>query len=1176
LNHNTELLFRSFISNTILTKISFMKMKKRLLTMLCLSALLLWQSASYAQELTLARRNDRASEQRESIVRKQLKEVIQDLKKRFDVDFIYENNVLEGKKVSYTPQQNESFENLLSSVLSSVHLNYKKIDQRVYAIVPQTIEKKEKIKKEKDIMSITTQQEKFFLPAFSMTTLLPKFTLTRLEKRISGTVTSSEDNLPLPGVSILLKGTTTGTVTGADGKYSISVPDNGGTLVFSYVGYVVQEIAVGNSNTVNVTLLSDVTALEQIVVVGYGTQKREAITGAITTVSSKEVSALPVPNIAAALQGRVAGVTVTNNGSPGEAPIVRIRGIGSISFGSSPLYVIDGLPTGDLNSFDTRDIETVEVLRDASAAAIYGSRASNGVILITTKKGKRNAKLSVNLDSYWGVQTAWRQLDLLKRDDYVRYATALLTNAGNALPPRFSNFNQPIYAGSSQTFAQTDTDWQGAMFRSASIRQHTVSLSGGNEKSRFFASAGYFKQDGIMRGTAYERGNFRINSDHQISKRITFGQNLTVSYDSKFNENNPGGRTQIQNMMRMTPYIPVEDPTKLGGYGGAEGADASDPQNPVRAAAQDINNTQRMKFLGSAYVEVEIAKFLRYKFTGGLDYVSTRNYSFNPIYNEGFNARTPATIGDNRDLFFSPIFTNQLTFEKTFGKHNINAVAVAERQEFRFIGLSTGGNLSSNTIRELSGTTNQTSSGSRSEEVLVSYLGRVNYDYANKYLISASIRYDGSSKFAPGNKWGSFPSVSVGWRINQEEFMKDISQISELKLRASYGTLGFNGIGNYAWQVAISPNSFPIIGGNPTLGAFFDRLGNTDLKWEVTSMTNFGLDLGLFDNKITLAAEYYTRTTNDLILAQPIANSLGYAQPPVVNIGSMENKGLEFVLGYNNKFGDLNFNASGNISFINNKVLNLATENSSLFAGANGDFGSIDITRTVAGEPIQHFYGWKVAGIFQTQAEIDAAPRQSNAKPGDIRFVDSNGDGNINADDRVKLGSFLPKFTYGANFSLNYKGFDLTLFLQGVSGNQIYNGTKVIGQGMLRLFNSQTDVLNAWTPSNTNTNVPRAVNGDPNQNSRTSDRFLENGSYLRIKNFVLGYSVPSSALSSFTKSTLQSARVYFSAQNLLTITKYSGYDPEVGSRFNSTLTNGIDYGQFPQARTIMIGVQLGF
>ncbi|TAH22198.1 MAG: SusC/RagA family TonB-linked outer membrane protein [Cytophagales bacterium] len=1154
-----------------------MKMMQKLLKMFVISALLIWQTTLYGQELTLARHNAKAGSQQMILTaQKHLKDVIKDIKNRFGVDFIYENSLLEGKKVLYAPQKNDNFEHLLVEVLSSVELSYKKIDTKVYAIVPKKIDKMGLIKKGNALEENSQEQAQFFVPDFVLNTLSAKLDLTRIEKRITGTVTSSEDGQPLPGVSILVKGTGTGTVTDANGKYTISVPDNGVTLIFSYVGFTSQEIAVGSNSVVDVVLVTDVTALEQVVVVGYGSQKRETITGAISTVSAKEIVTLPVTNIASALQGRVAGVSVTNNGSPGEAPIVRIRGVGSISYATNPLYVIDGFPTGDLNSFDTRDIESVEVLRDASAAAIYGSRASNGVILITTKKGKRNAKLSVNVDSYWGVQTAWKQLDLLKRDDYVKYASALLSNAGNALPPRFANLNQPIFAGSSQTFAQTDTDWQGAMFRSAAIRQHTVSVSGGNEKSRFFASGGYFKQDGIMLGTGYERGNFRINSDHQISKRINFGQNFTVSYDSKFNENNPGGRTQIQNMMRMTPYIPIEDPNKLGGYGGAEGADASDPQNPVRAAVQDINNTQRFKFLGNAYIEIELAKSLRYKFTGGLDYVSARNYTFNPLYNEGFNSRNPASIGDGRDTYFSPIYTNQLTFEKTFGKHNINAVAVAERQEFRYIGLSTGGNFASNTIRELSGTTNQTASGSRSEEVLVSYLGRVNYDYAGKYLVSASIRRDGSSKFAPGNKWGNFPSVSVGWRINQEDFLKDVSQISELKLRASYGTMGFNGIGNYAWQVAISPNAFPVLGGNPALGAYFDRLGNTDLKWEKTAMTNIGLDLGLFDNKITLAAEYYIRTTNDLILQQPVANSLGYAQPPVVNIGSMENKGLEFVLGYNNKFGDLNFNATGNISFISNKVLSLATENSSLFSGSNGDFGGFDITRTVVGESIQHFYGWKTAGIFQSQAEIDAAPKQPNAKPGDIRFVDSNGDGTITADDRVSLGSFLPKFTYGANFSFNYKGFDLTLFLQGVSGNQIYNGTKVIGQGMLRLFNSQTDVLNAWTPSNTNTSVPRAVNGDPNQNTRTSDRFLESGSYLRIKNLVFGYAVPSSALDSFAKGSIKTARLYFSAQNLLTITKYTGFDPEVGSRFNNTLSNGIDYGQFPQARTIMIGVQLGF
>jgi TonB-dependent starch-binding outer membrane protein SusC len=1152
----------------------YMKMKHSLLTMLCLGAFVLWQADAGAQELTLARNNSKVARTGAPDEYRQLKGVVQDLKKRFGADFIYENNTLEGKSVVYDPTQQHDLEELLAELLPSVNLSYRKIDQKVYAIVPRPATSR-KAQAQGTDLALAEPQARVLVPTLSIGTLAPRLVLGQFDRRISGRVVSSEDNQGLPAVNILLKGTTTGTVTDVDGRYTLTVPDNGGTLVFSYVGFVTQEVVVGTSNIINISLVPDTQTLEQVVVIGYGTQKREVVTGAITTVSAKEVAALPVPNLGAALQGRVAGVTVTNNGAPGEGPIVRIRGIGSISYASNPLYVVDGFPTGDLNSFDTRDIESVEVLRDASAASIYGSRASNGVIIVTTKKGKRNSKLSVNVDTYWGVQSAWRQLDLLDRDGYIRYATALLTNANNALPPRFANLNQPIYAGASQTFAQTNTDWQDAMFRQASIRQHTINLSGGNDKSRFFASGGYFKQQGIMLGTGYERGNFRINSDHQISKRVTFGQNIAIAYDSRFQENNPGGRTQIQNMMRMTPYVPVEDPTKLGGYGGAEGADASDPQNPVRAAVQDINNVQTFKFLGNAYVEVELAKFLRYRFTGGLDYVSARNYQFSPLYNEGFNVRNPATIADNRNLFFSPIFTNTLTFEKTFGKHNVNAVAVAERQESRSISLNTGGQFSANTIREMTGTTNQTSSGGRQENVLVSYLGRVNYDYAGKYLLSASIRYDGSSKFAPGNKWGSFPSFSVGWRVNQEEFMKDIPQISELKLRASYGTMGFNGIGNYDWQVAISPNAFPIIGGNPTLGAFFDRLGNRDLRWEKTAMTNIGIDLGLFENKITLAAEYYDRRTSDLILAQPIANSLGYANPPIVNVGSMQNRGLEFVLGYNNKFGDLTFNASGNISFINNKVLSLANEGASLFAGSNADFGGFDVTRTVAGEPIQHFFGWRTQGIFQTQDEINAAPRQANARPGDIRFADLNGDRVIDAADREILGNFLPNFTYGANFGLNYKGFDLTMFLQGVSGNQIYNGTKVIGQGMLRLFNAQTDVLNAWTPQNTNTDVPRAVNGDPNQNSRTSDRFLESGSYMRIKNFVVGYSLPSSLLDSFAKGTFKTARIYFSAQNLLTITQYSGYDPEVGSRFNNNLTNGIDFGQFPQARTLMLGVQFG-
>lgn len=1112
-----------------------------------------------------------------------LKGALGELEQHYGVSFIYPTNLVDTK-VQMANHQNRNLETELTELLTDKGLSFRKIQANFYAIVSAKEKNRRLFRKIEQINTKTSSDQ------VTESVTLPNQVLDKLE-RIGWSMSTSKpladitgkvidkSGQGIPGVSVIIKGSNRGTTTSASGEYSLNAP-NDAVLVFSFVGYVSQEVAVASRSRINITLLDDVKALSEVVVVGYGTQKRASVTGAISSVSAQEVTQLPVPSVEQAIQGRVPGVTVVSNGSPGETPIVRIRGIGSINYAANPLYVIDGFPTSDLNNFDTRDIESVDVLKDASSAAIYGSRAANGVIIITTKKGTGDGKLHVSYDGYVGTQSAWRQLDLLNRDEYVQFGTALRTNAGQPVPTRFSNLNQPIYAGATQTYAQTDTDWQKAMFRAAPITQHSVQLSGGNEKSRFYSSVGYFNQQGIMIGTGYKRGNFRINSDHTISKRFSFGQTLTISYDDKLNEVSAGGRTQVQNMIRMTPYMPIEDPTLVGGYRGPDGSDASDPQNPVRAALQDQSNTQRMKILGSAYVDVKIIDGLTYRLRGGIDYVTARTFSFLPIYSESFNARALASLSDDRTTYSSPLISNQLTYEKTFGKHSVNVVAVAERQAGNFLEIIGTGQAASNTIRELSAviSTSAGLSGTRSQNVLLSYLGRLNYEYAGKYLLGASFRRDGSSRFAPGNKWGNFPSVSAGWRISEEAFLKNVPAISELKLRASYGTMGFNGIGDYSWQVAVSQNTNAIIGGDRTQGTYFDRLGNTDLRWEVTKMSNLGLDLGLFSNSITLSAEVYQRNTDGLILNQPIAPSIGYSQSPTVNIGSMRNNGVELQLGYNKTKGAFRFNASGNISFISNKVLSLGPTVSPLLNGANADYGGFDITRTEAGQPIQYFYGWRVAGIFQNADEIKAAPTQANAKPGDIRFVDANGDGQIDASDRVNLGSFLPKFTYGLNLSANYRGFDMALFFQGVQGNKIYNGVKVIEQGMLRLFNSGTDVLRAWTPTNTNTDVPRAVDGDPNGNSRTSDRFIEDGSYLRLKNLSIGYSVPAGALQAFSRGTLSRARVYVASSNLLTFTKYTGYDPEIGTRTgsNSTLTNGIDYGQFPQARTLMVGLQLGF
>jgi TonB-linked SusC/RagA family outer membrane protein len=1004
------------------------------------------------------------------------------------------------------------------------------------------------------------------------------------DQSVTGTVLD-ETGSPLVGVNIQIKGTTRGTTSDIRGAYRIDVPNGNAVLVYSFIGYKRKEVTVGNQSTVNVSLEADAGALDEVVVVGYGTQKRSSLTGAVSTVTTKELTALPVPNVAAALQGRVPGVSVVNNGGPGTAPTVQIRGVGSINYSSGPLYVIDGVPTGDLNSFNTNDIESLEVLKDASSAAIYGSRASNGVVLITTKKGSRDNRVRITLDSYVGTQSAWNKIDVLSRDQYVQYAKALTSNAGIPLPARLNNLNTPIYDGATQTFAQTETNWQNELFRNAPIQQQQLSLSGGNAVSRFFASGNYFNQQGIQQGTSFERGSLRLNSDHQVAKFLTIGQTLTASYSSQRPETT-GDRSQLMHALRMVPYWPSTDPTKVGGFSAPTALDGTDPENPLRAPALDITRNKFLKAFATVYADVKLTSFLRYRFNYGADLGFGTTTGFLPIYNDGYGGRTSATVSDSRTTNISQVFTNQLTFDKTIGKHDFSVLAVAEKQVVKFNGLNGSGTRPNNDLTVIQGVSNPAVTSTRSETDLISYVGRINYEYAGKYLVSASIRRDGSSLFAPGNKWGNFPSASLGWRINQEGFMKSLPQFSELKLRASYGRTGFNGINNYAWQslVQADATAYPFGAAN-SLGSYFNALGNTDLRWETTDMVNVGLDAGLFNNRITFTAEVYNRLTDGLILAVPIPNSIGYSNAPVANIGSMKNWGYEFQAGYNYAKGDFRGNVSANVGITRNRVLSLATPTASIYAGQNADYGGFDITKTEVGQPIQSFYGWKVDGIFHSQAEINAANAsdgdektlyQDKAAPGDIRFKDINGDGKITADDRTYLGSYLPKFNYGANFNGTYKNFDFTLYLQGVQGNKIYNGTKVVTQGMLRLFNAGPAVLNAWTPTNTNTDVPRAISGDPNNNSRTSDRFIEDGSYMRIKNLTIGYSIPAKTLGNLTNSVVSKVRVYVSSQNLLTLTKYTGYDPEIGSRNGTLLRNGIDYANFPQARTLLAGLQVTF
>lgn len=1119
-------------------------------------------------------------------VKRSLHDVLSEMQNHFHVSFVYESVVVEGKEVVGTIAYGNNIEKTLNAVLSPVGLKYRKLNKLTYSILstaaPAPVEM-EKLEEQNENTSVEQVSE-----VYADAKMVSSST-TDVDVIVNGRVTD-ENESPIPGANILIKGTSIGTTTDTDGRFSLNVPNEDAVIVISFIGFVSQEVVVGKQTDINISLKADVQQLGEIVVVGYGTQKKASVTGAISSVSAKEISAQPVVNVGQALQGRIAGVSVTNNGAPGEAPIIRVRGIGTIN-NANPLFVVDGFPTSDLNSFNPKDIESVDVLKDASAAAIYGSRASNGVVIITTKSGSRNQKLTVNFDSYYGVEQPWRKLDLLNTNQYIDFATELMTNAdiyknetngaeddvvvGSSVPKRIAlgGLDQPINSQTTQTYKQTNTDWQDEMFRTGRIQQHKVELSGGSSASKMFASFGYFEQEGIMLGTGYQRGDVRLNTDHNVSKRLSIGQNLYVAFDERKIEQQSGGRTQLQHMFRSSPYFPVYSPDNFGGFWGAQEIDGSDPENPVRIALQDKQNQQRLKLLANAYVDFKIFDFLSYRFKAGLDYVDYTQRSHSPAFSTGgYSNRAAAIVNQNRQNFASVLLTNQLTFDKTFGKHSVNAVVVAEQQTNKFSQITGAGeNEMTNDIYEPVGLSKVSFNGSKTESALISYIGRVNYEYDGKYLFGASFRRDGSSRFSPSNRWGNFPAVSAGWRISEESFLKGNDVVSDLKLRASYGVTGNNTSGDYAWISTISSNQIYQFGGAPATGYTIRGLANENLTWESTYMTNIGVDMGVLNNQLTLSVEYFNNTTKDMIISLPIPLSFGYDVNPFANVGEVENKGLEIELGYEKSAGSFTFNASGNIAFIKNEVTSLGKEGITI---AQGDWYGDNLTLTEVGQPIGYFNGYVVDGLFQ---EGEAHPLQPNARAGDIRFKDVNRDGVLNASDKTNVGHFLPDFSYGINLSANYKGFDASLFLQGVSGNEIYSIVKYDLEGMTRLFNAGTAVLNRWTPERTNTNVPRAISGDPNQNARASDRFVEDGSYFRLKNLTIGYNFSSPG--TFTRNALTRLRIYTTMQNLLTITKYkSGYDPEIGNRNAGTnmLTQGIDYGQFPQARSVVVGIQLGF
>jgi TonB-linked SusC/RagA family outer membrane protein len=996
---------------------------------------------------------------------------------------------------------------------------------------------------------------------------------------VSGRVTGP-DGTGLPGVTVLVRGTSIGTSTNTEGAFTLTAPE-GSTLVFSFVGFATQTAQVTSGSPVNITLREDAKQLNEIVVVGYGTQERADVTGSVSSVSGRDIATQPVADATQALQGRAAGVTVTqNSGAPGGAggTSVRIRGISSAG-NNSPLYVVDGfpLPSSDaggnavenqLNSINPNDIESIDVLKDASATAIYGVRAANGVVIITTKRGKAGTA-NITVDGYRGIQQVWRKLNLLNAEQYAVINNESLIAKGDAINPKYAN-PQSLGAG---------TDWQKAVFRpTAVIQSYTLAASGGSEKARYAVSGGYFQQDGTLNGSNFERFTVRANGDVQLNKYVKIGNSLAITHqeDRQLNTGNDEFGV-LNNVLQAPPTIPVYNPDGTW-YEPTATLDNYVEPNPVMQSLITNSKFVRNRLVGTFFAEVEPLKGLRFRTNVGADLIFDNNNGFTPSL--GPNSPRNSIAGAYSSSNYNPTYLieNTLTYERTFAeKHHLTVLAGQSAQQFTYSYISAGRNgYLRNDLQTINNGPINASLGNGGtgiappEDRLASYFGRLNYEFAGKYLLTVTARYDGTSAFATGSKFGFFPGASLGWRLSDESFIKDISTISNLKLRVGYGKVGNPlNAGRFAYLATINSGITYPFGPNGAIntGAAPTRSPNNDLRWENNYQANLGLDLGLFGNRVEITADVYNRRSPNLISYVPPYLVTGTYEAVPTNALSAYNRGLDLSVSTRNLMGTdggLSWTTSLVFSTFKNQVTDLGV--GAPFNGTTTRSG-VAIVRYDKNQPFGEFYGYVADGLFQTSEDVRNHATQNGAAPGDIRFKDINNDGVINDDDRTFIGNPIPKFTYGLNNTLNWKGFDLNVFVQGSQGNKAYNLNRVYTEGGLTSNgNSSTRVLARWTGPGTSNEVPRAIAGDPNQNLRVSSYFVEDASYLRIKVLTLGYTLPKAFLSRFGTQTL---RVYGTAQNLVTLTKYSGFDPELGG-------SGIDRGIYPQARVYLAGVSIGF
>lgn len=955
----------------------------------------------------------------------------------------------------------------------------------------------------------------------------------------------------MAGATVRIKDGFKSTMTDADGKFQLEVSAAGKVLQVSSVGYITREVPIEDRSEISIVLTEDSKLLDEIVVVGYGVMRKKDLTGSLTSISAGKMKDNPVANIGEALQGRAAGVQIVNSGAPGSNVSIRIRGLGSIN-NSDPLLVIDGVPTDlPLNALNHNDVESVDVLKDASATAIYGSRGANGVVLITTKKGTPGDG-QISLSTNWGFQNSTSVPDMLNARQFASLHNEMMGANGEAQRPDFAD---PPALGQG-------TDWVNALLRRGMMKNYTVSYSGGSDKSSYYVSGGYLDQEGTVINTAYKRYTLQFNHEARNRSWLKFGNHLTLSHDAK-----DQGNYNVLNSLASLPTQPVRNEDGSYSGPGAEAKFYGDLRNPIGTANLETNQARGYNVLGNLYGEVSITDKLIFKSTGGIDFKSWDNVAFSPKYDWKPIPVPNSYRGESSNKSMTYLWDNTLTYLDVInGKHSINAMvgSSAQNNVFSYMNASIKEFLSDDFNQLNNGLIDPTVGGSKSEWALLSYFGRVNYAFENKYLLTATVRRDGTSRISADHRWGTFPSFSAAWRVSEEDFFEENPWLSELKLRAGYGVTGNQAVlDNYAAFTRLRTSQY-VFNGQAVSTLYPLVMPNPGIRWETVKQSNIGLDASLFQKRLRVTLDGYIKNTTDMLVRMVVPITTGYSDiyTPMINAGEVQNLGWELSLSSDNLRGPVEWTSDFNVSYNKNKVVKL-NNNVPIYFGYQ---------QHKEGLPIGSFYGHVTNGIFQNQEEVQnyayqfqGADPANSTSPGDIKFLDINNDGVVNDYDRTYIGNPTPSWNFALTNNLRYRNFDLQVFFQGVAGHEIFNANRITLEGMYTVRNQTAKVLERWTGEGTSTSVPRAIYSDPNKNTRTSDRFIEDGAYLRLKNLTLGYTLPRAL---FAKANLNAPRLYLSGQNLLTLTRYSGFDPEV--------QGGVDNGNYPLTRTISFGLDIKF